>query len=401
MPLTRQTFSMPANSVLIPDSLRKILKLSVTSRVLLESLDKTQATTISELHCCPLFKIPSGFTNDMLELSLWVRLRSICSSQHGASLVLNEGMIVNCFVREGFFRDFIIGFASQSNNKNSNHGFLYPDMVDEIRIKILPLMDSVNIPSVLEMSTIDQRVQLTSFNEVHISQSLSDDLFEFANLCLNQRQHDAKLLGLKNGGLLLCGQKGVGKTTQRQILAKRMSEFQTTFFIKVIDCKHLKGKKPETIRQHFQSLFDELSWRQPSLLILEDLDHIAASPGGVEQEMSGLAIYHSKVAEILKDIVKQESANNSWICLVASSLSSGSLHSTLTQARGRHLFTRILELKPPDRNDRMKILQKMLSARKNVVFDEITCDEFKEVDSKMEGYTTKDLEMIVNRTIHL
>lgn len=57
------------------------------------------------------------------------------------------------------------------------------------------------------------------------------------------------------------------------------------------------GKKPETIQQYFGQKFDELSWRRPSVLFLDDLDHLATSSSGPEQDMSGLASYHTRVAE--------------------------------------------------------------------------------------------------------
>ena len=53
----------------------------------------------------------------------------------------------------------------------------------------------------------------------------------------------------------------------------------------------------DTIQKLFELLFDEAAWRQPSLIILDDLDHIAASPAGPEFEMSGEALYSARVAE--------------------------------------------------------------------------------------------------------
>lgn len=41
----------------------------------------------------------------------------------------------------------------------------------------------------------------------------------------------------------------------------------------------------------------ELSWRQPGVLLLDDLDLIAAAPSGPEQEASGEMQYFIKMAE--------------------------------------------------------------------------------------------------------
>lgn len=43
--------------------------------------------------------------------------------------------------------------------------------------------------------------------------------------------------------------------------------------------------------------FDEAAWRQPSVILLDDLEHVVPAPSGPEAEMSGEAIYGSRVAE--------------------------------------------------------------------------------------------------------
>ena len=52
----------------------------------------------------------------------------------------------------------------------------------------------------------------------------------------------------------------------------------------------------ESIQKILERHFVEASWRQPAVILLDDLDHIAASPRGPEQEMSGEAFYYTKIA---------------------------------------------------------------------------------------------------------
>ena len=52
----------------------------------------------------------------------------------------------------------------------------------------------------------------------------------------------------------------------------------------------------ESIQKILERHFVEASWRQPAVILLDDLDQIAASPRGPEQEMSGEALYHTKIA---------------------------------------------------------------------------------------------------------
>ena len=60
---------------------------------------------------------------------------------------------------------------------------------------------------------------------------------------------------------------------------------------------NLLGKRVETIYKHLDKIFCEASWRQPSVILLDDLDHVTAEPQGPEHEMSGEALYHAKIAE--------------------------------------------------------------------------------------------------------
>ena len=64
----------------------------------------------------------------------------------------------------------------------------------------------------------------------------------------------------------------------------------------------------ESIQKILERHFVEASWRQPAVILLDDLDHIAASPRGPEQEMSGEAFYYTKIANgncpILVSVIK-------------------------------------------------------------------------------------------------
>ncbi len=53
----------------------------------------------------------------------------------------------------------------------------------------------------------------------------------------------------------------------------------------------------ESIQKLLERHYAEASWRQPAVLLLDDLDQIAAAPSGPEQEISGEALYFTKVAQ--------------------------------------------------------------------------------------------------------
>lgn len=45
------------------------------------------------------------------------------------------------------------------------------------------------------------------------------------------------------------------------------------------------GKKAEVIRENLERIFEELRWRQPALLLLDDLDELAPSLKGPDDEL--------------------------------------------------------------------------------------------------------------------
>ena len=53
----------------------------------------------------------------------------------------------------------------------------------------------------------------------------------------------------------------------------------------------------ESIQKFMERQFLEASWRQPAVILLDDLDQIAASPTGPEQELTGEALYYTKIAQ--------------------------------------------------------------------------------------------------------
>lgn len=59
----------------------------------------------------------------------------------------------------------------------------------------------------------------------------------------------------------------------------------------------LAGKRPDSILKYLEEVFDEAIWRQPSIILLDDLDHVVPAPSGPEAELSGEAIYGARIGE--------------------------------------------------------------------------------------------------------
>jgi peroxin-1 len=57
-----------------------------------------------------------------------------------------------------------------------------------------------------------------------------------------------------------------------------------------------EGKRLESIQKTLESAFSEAVWRQPSVVLLDDLDLIAGLPAGPEHEHSPDALQSQRLA---------------------------------------------------------------------------------------------------------
>lgn len=57
------------------------------------------------------------------------------------------------------------------------------------------------------------------------------------------------------------------------------------------------GKRLETVRQIFHDVFEEADWRQPSVVLLDDLDQIAGAPTSPEHEHGPDAMLQRHIAQ--------------------------------------------------------------------------------------------------------
>jgi hypothetical protein len=72
--------------------------------------------------------------------------------------------------------------------------------------------------------------------------------------------------------------------------------YQTVFFY------FTKAKRVETIQRQWQQAFMEAAWHQPSVILLDNLDHVISAPN-LAQEMGGEGFYRKRLVEGVWDTV--------------------------------------------------------------------------------------------------
>uniref|UniRef100_A0A8C1TNG7 Peroxisomal ATPase PEX1 n=1 Tax=Cyprinus carpio TaxID=7962 RepID=A0A8C1TNG7_CYPCA len=195
--------------------------------------------------------------------------------------------------------------------------------------------------------------------------------------------------GLRGGALLITGAKGSGKSSLSRALCRKASE-ELDAHVQVVDCKTLKGKRADKIRLRLEEVFEQAIWRQPSVVLLDDLDHVTGAATSPEHE-------HGPEA-VLRDLVDEMVVRSSLIALMITAQSEHALHQTLTAVQGSHFFQSFCKIQTPDQTQRVEILRSLI-AKKNFQDCETTLD-LDSVARETEGFMPQDLNLLLERAIH-
>ncbi|XP_034560407.1 peroxisome biogenesis factor 1 [Notolabrus celidotus] len=204
--------------------------------------------------------------------------------------------------------------------------------------------------------------------------------------------------GLKGGALLITGAKGSGKSAlSRALCGKARADLDA--HVEVVDCKKFQGKRAETVRQMLQDVFEQAEWRQPAVVLLDDLDHMTGAPTSPEHEHGPEAVLQLHIAQSLKDLVDDAVIHSSLVCLIITSQSEHSLHPSLTEVQGSHFIQSFIHIQPPDQVQRAEILRCLITGKKKLSWETLHTTDLAAVAKKTEGYTPQDLVLLLERAV--
>ncbi|XP_070777978.1 peroxisomal ATPase PEX1 [Enoplosus armatus] len=232
---------------------------------------------------------------------------------------------------------------------------------------------------------------------------LSKTGFEFISHSLLgsplSRELGASGRGLRGGALLITGAKGNGKSTLSRALCRKARE-DLDAHVEVVDCKKLQGKRAETVRQMLQDIFEQAEWRQPSVVLLDDLDRMTGAPTSPEHEHGPEALLQQHIAQSLKDVVDEVVVHSRLVCLIITSQSEHSLHPSLTEVQGSHFIQGSVHMQPPDQAQRAEILRCLILRKNSLSEETLQTLDLAAVAKETEGYTAQDLGLLLERAIH-
>ncbi|NXI41547.1 PEX1 factor, partial [Galbula dea] len=389
--------------VWIPEGLRKSLRIEMHSTVRVQSVESVPKAALS-LRLQPKQDLHKDINEDAVKsaFSSWLK----DSSTDDLPWLITSTSSIHLSVKEGM-EEFVLSVvhpAHTEENKPETIFMLSPSLLQKTNIQVLlhpparkadgdsqpPVCDPArNLPyhSLKDLGGVD-RWGAPCF--AHISHSL-------LGRPLAQKLA-AVAVGLRSGGVLLTGGKGSGKSTLAKALCKEAFS-RLDAHVEVIDCKALRGKRLANIRRIVEEAFLEAAWRQPAILLMDDLDHIAGAPSTPEHENSPETVQSSRLAYVLKDLIKEVIAMGSVIAFIATSQSEHSLHPSLVSAQGTHIFQCFQCIQPPDQKQRCEmlcsIIRKKLPAAEKFPALDLEC-----IAKATEGFVARDLTLLADRAIH-
>ncbi|XP_070537821.1 peroxisomal ATPase PEX1-like [Ptychodera flava] len=395
--------------VQVQDLFRRQLHLEVSSRVRLYGL-RQAPSSVSSITLHPVSDLPKGI--DHSEIIYAFQLWLACISCMMYPFPVNQGTLIRFPISrlEDHYGEFSITLHSSGEKLEMEYFLLHPFVARKVKItvaaKLSPQTKPPLVPSIPcnNISQLDPAVVGIRLRDLGGVNDLSRQALDHLKISLGIRPLANYICkpnrGLFNGGLLIYGPKGIGKSTLARSLSREVSEWPYLSHTTIIQCKQLKGKRVENIRKIWEEAFQEAFWRQPSVILLDGLDHVTSAPLGPEQELGPEAVYNTRVAQTLKDIILSSLSANHRVALIATSKSQKTIHSSLVATRGTHIFQNMVEMTPPNAVARKEILKSVIESKIEVDMRSIDAINMENFGLKTEGFVARDIVTVVERAIH-
>ncbi|XP_040403081.1 peroxisome biogenesis factor 1 isoform X2 [Cygnus olor] len=390
--------------VWIPDALRKKLHINIHSAVRIKSVESVPKIPVS-LRLQPRQNLHKDIHEDDVKYAFSSWLQD--SATDDLPWIMTSTDCIHLHVKEGMeeFALSVVHPAHMEENKSENIFMLSPSLLQKTNIQVLlhPLTRKADDDSQPPMRDTDRSLPYHKLDRLGGVDKLGTSSFEHISHSLLGRPLSQKLagiaVGLRSGGVLITGGKGSGKSTLAKAICKEAFD-RLDAHVEVIDCKALRGKRLGNVRKNVEEAFLEASWRQPSILLMDDLDQIVGVPSTPEHENSLETIQSNRLAYVLKDLIKEVISMGSLIAFIATSQSEHALHPSLVSAQGTHIFQCFQCIQSPDQKQRREMLCSIIKNKLNSDIKKFSDLDLQYVAKETEGFVARDFTVLVDRAIH-
>ncbi|XP_016016795.2 peroxisome biogenesis factor 1 isoform X1 [Rousettus aegyptiacus] len=393
---TTKVEALHVGKVWIPDDLRKRLNIEMHAVVRITPVEITPIIPRS-LKLQPRENLPKDISEEDIKTVFYSWLQQ--STLTTLPLIISEEEHIKLGIKDEL-KEFSLNIVhSWEKEKEKNIFLLSTNLLQKITIQVLlePMVKEEN------NEEIDFILPFLKLNCLGGVNSLAVSSLEHITHSLLGRPLSQQLMslvaGLRNGALLLTGGKGSGKSTLAKAICKEAFDILDAY-VEIVDCKALRGKRLENIQKTLEAAFSEAVWRQPSVVLLDDLDLVVGLPAPPEQELGPEAMQSQRVAHALNDMIKEFISMGSLVALIATSQSQHSLHPLLVSAQGIHVFQCIQHIQPPDQEQRCEILHNVIKNKLDCDMNKFTHLDLQHIAKETEGFVARDFTVLVDRAIH-
>nr|XP_035969207.1 peroxisome biogenesis factor 1 isoform X2 [Halichoerus grypus] len=392
---TKTVEALHLGKVWIPDDLRKRLNIEMHAVVRITPVEITPKIPRS-LKLQPRENLPKDVSEEDVKtvFSSWLQQ---CTTTT-LPLVLSEEEYIKLRIKDGL-KEFSLNIVHSWEKEKENIFLLSTSLLQKTTIQVLldPMVKEENSEEIdfilpfLKLKCLGGVNSLGVSSMEHITHSLLGRPLS--------RQLMSLVAGLRNGALLFTGGKGTGKSTLAKAVCKEASDILDAH-VEIVDCKTLRGKRLENVQKTLELAFSEAAWRQPSVILLDDLDLIVGRPAVPEHEHGPEAVQSQRLAHALSDMMKEFISMGSLVALIATSQSQHSLHPSLVSAQGIHVFQCVHHIQPPNQEQRCEILHNVIKNKLDCEISNFTNLDLKRIAKETEGFVVRDFTVLVDRAIH-
>uniref|UniRef100_A0A8P0N527 Peroxisomal ATPase PEX1 n=1 Tax=Canis lupus familiaris TaxID=9615 RepID=A0A8P0N527_CANLF len=392
---TKTVEALHLGKVWIPDDLRKRLNIEMHAVVRITPVEITPKIPRS-LKLQPRENLPKDVSEEEVKTAFSSWLQQCTTTT--LPLIVSEEEHIKLRMKDGL-KEFSLNVVHSWEKDKENIFLLSTNLLRKTTIQVLldPMVKEENSEEIDFILPFLKLNCLGGVNSLGVS-SLEHITHSLLGRPLS-RQLMSLVAGLRNGALLFTGGKGSGKSTLAKAICKEASDTLDAH-VEVVGCKALRGKRLENIQKTVELAFSEATWRQPSVILLDDLDLIVGVPAAPEHEHGPEAVQSQRLAHALSDMMKEFISMGSLVAVIATSQSQHSLHPWLVSAQGIHIFQCVQHIQPPNQEQRCEILHNVIKNKLDCDINRFTNLDLKRIAKETEGFVARDFTVLVDRAIH-
>ncbi|KAJ2800037.1 Peroxisome biosynthesis protein pex1 [Coemansia guatemalensis] len=196
--------------------------------------------------------------------------------------------------------------------------------------------------------------------------------------------------GELDGGILLCGRRGSGKTSIVKYMIRRIQQQQRRLvYCRHVDCTALSmDPRTSTVKEKLQNIALDVLINHPSILVLDDLD--ALLPAETEQSDS------KRVRQLVDALINMlDVRDGRSIIVLATAAGRPQVHERLFTAG---VLQEVLEIPAPGKAERELILSAIARTSTTPADEEDV--NYSILSYMTEGYMPTDLQELYERSVH-